>query len=76
MKRRTLWVIGISLTVVAAMAFIVTGCGGGKTPSSAKSGSTIGSGRTGEIVLTIDWGKSRVIPPSTVRVDVTILVSG
>ena len=76
MKRRTLWVIGISLTVVAAMAFIVTGCGGGKTPSSAKSGSTIGSGRTGEIVLTVDWGKSRVIPPSAVRVDVTITGDG
>ncbi len=75
MKRRTLWVIGISLTVVAAMAFIIAGCGGSKAPS-AKSSSNIGSNRTGEIVLTIDWSKSRVIPPSAVKVDVTITGDG
>ncbi|MFA4028694.1 MAG: hypothetical protein GDYSWBUE_000758, partial [Candidatus Fervidibacterota bacterium] len=75
MKRRTIWMIGISLTVMAAMAFIIAGCGGSKAPS-AKSGSNIGSNRTGEIVLTIDWGKSRVIPPSAVRVDVTITGDG
>ena len=76
MKRRTLLMMVSSLVVVTAAAFIIAGCGGSKTPSSAKSGNLIGSGRTGEIVLTIDWGKSRLIPPSTVKVDVTITGDG
>ncbi|MCX7969053.1 MAG: hypothetical protein N3B10_11300 [Armatimonadetes bacterium] len=75
MKKQTLWVIGSSLVVIAAITFIIAGCGGGKS-TSPKSESIFGSGRTGEIVLTIDWGKSRIIPPSAVKIDVTITGDG
>ncbi|MFN4180610.1 MAG: hypothetical protein ACK4I8_09885, partial [Armatimonadota bacterium] len=76
MKRQTLWITGTIWVVMTAVAFIVAGCGGSKAPNNAKNGNIIGSGRTGEIVLTVDWGKSRIIPPSTVRIDVTITGDG
>ncbi|MCS7192154.1 MAG: hypothetical protein NZ937_04115 [Armatimonadetes bacterium] len=75
MKKQTLWVIGSGLVAIAAITFIIAGCGGGKS-TSPKSESIFGSGRTGEIVLTIDWGKSRIIPPSAVKIDVTITGDG
>lgn len=75
MKKRTLWVIGSGLVAIAAITFIIAGCGGGKS-TSPKSESIFGSGRTGEVVLTIDWGKSRIIPPSAVKIDVIITGDG
>jgi len=59
-----------SLTAVAAVCLV--GCGGGK----ANTGSLVKNGAMGSLILTIDWGKSRLIPPETVKVDVTISGDG
>lgn len=76
MKGRTLWSVGITAIAAMVVAVFIAGCGGGKAPRTASGGSSINSGLMGEMVLTIDWGKSRVIPPSTVKVDVTITGDG
>ncbi len=70
MQGQRLWFVIGSAMVAAGLLMAVVGCGGGKASSFANSG------RTGELVIVVDWGSSRVIPPSAVRIDVAVSGEG
>lgn len=59
------------VVLVAMVAGLFSGCG-----SHQQSAGNNGTGRTAEIVLKVEWQKTRVIPPETEKIDVTIVGDG
>ncbi len=70
MAKRILYAcVGVVLATVVIALF--SGCG-----SHQQSAGNNGTGRMAEIVLTVEWQKTRVIPPETEKIDVTIVGDG
>lgn len=70
MSKRALQFFGCVLLVVVLTA-VLGGCGSHQQPAS-----DLHPGRMAEVVLTVEWQKTRVIPPETTKVDVTIVGDG
>ncbi|MEJ5251035.1 MAG: hypothetical protein HPY54_02775 [Chthonomonadetes bacterium] len=70
MAKRILYACaGVVLATVVIALF--SGCG-----SHQQSAGSNSSGRMAEIVLTVEWQKTRVIPPETEKIDITIVGDG
>lgn len=70
MKRQRLLLLAAGLTVVSGLLAAVTSCGGGND-----TGIT-GSRGAGDLVIAVNWGDSRYIPPDAVRIDVAVSGEG
>lgn len=70
MSKRALQFFGCVVLMVILTA-VFSGCGSHQQPAS-----DLRPGRMAEVVLTVEWQKTRVIPPETTKVDVTIVGDG
>ncbi len=71
MKYRSLTVTVLAAVPCLVLATLFAGCGG-----HSQTGTNLQPGRTAEVVLTIDWNRTRLIPPETTSVLVTITGDG
>ncbi len=71
MRRKAMWIIGTAPVLCLVVATLFAGCGGHREP-----GTSLQPGRMGEMVLTVDWNRTRLIPPDTTTVVVTITGDG
>lgn len=70
MRWQRLFVLAGGLVAVASVLAIVMSCGGGN------DGRVAGGRGTGELVIAVNWGHSRFIPPDAVRIDVAVSGEG
>ncbi|MCS6829860.1 MAG: hypothetical protein NZ749_04365 [bacterium] len=65
---RTRALLFLTFTLATAGAVLLGGCGG--------SSNVAGSRGAGDLVIAVNWGNSRVIPPEAVRIDVSVSGEG
>lgn len=70
MKQQHLLLLVGGLIVVAGLLAAVTSCGGGSDTG------IVGGRGTGDLVIAVNWGNSRYIPPDAVRIDVAVSGEG
>ncbi|GIV16090.1 MAG: hypothetical protein KatS3mg022_1525 [Armatimonadota bacterium] len=70
MNRQRLLLLAGGLIIVAGLLAVVTSCGGDND-----AGIT-GSRDAGDLVIAVNWGNSRFIPPDAVRIDVAVSGEG
>lgn len=70
MKRQRLLLLAGGLIVVAGLLAAVTSCGGGGDTG------IVGGRGAGDLVIAVNWGDSRYIPPDAVRIDVAVSGEG
>lgn len=70
MSKRAVQFFGHVMLMVILTA-VFSGCGSHQQPAR-----DLRPGRIAEVILTVEWQKTRVIPPETTKVDVTIVGDG
>ncbi|MGQ9539873.1 MAG: hypothetical protein ACUVTY_02115 [Armatimonadota bacterium] len=70
MSKRAVQFFGC-MVLIAVLTAVFSGCGSHQQPSN-----DLRPGRMAEVILTVEWQKTRVIPPETTKVDVTIVGDG
>ncbi|MCS6951016.1 MAG: hypothetical protein NZ520_11205 [bacterium] len=65
---RTRTILLSALTIAGMALFSLSGCGG--------SSHLAGAGGRGDLIIAVNWGNSRVIPPEAVRIDVSVSGEG